>query len=130
MVNISRRQLAKYAVNELINGRSRAALSSRLAAALLTSRRQKEVDLLLFDIDKEFEGQGLLTRARVTTTSPLTAELKHSLTSQLKELTGANEVTLQEQLDKSLMGGFRVDTPTRSWDKTLLRALRQLKETV
>jgi F0F1-type ATP synthase delta subunit len=129
MASFSRRQLAKYAVDEMINGKSAASLASRLAATLIASHRQKEVDLLLSDIDQELEERDLLVRARVTSAYPLSAELKRQLTAQLKKMTEAKDVALQEQIDNSVIGGFRVDTATHSWDKTLMRALRQLKET-
>lgn len=129
MVNFSRRQLAKYAVDEIINGKSAATIAPSLAAALLASRRQKQVDLLLSDIDQEFEERGFLVRARVTTAYPLPSELRIELDSQLKKAIKVKSVILHDQIDKSVIGGLRIDTATRSWDKTLLRALRQLKET-
>ena len=130
MTGYSRRQLAQYAVNELVSNRSIADLSAHLAAALAASGRQKEIELLLADIDQELEQRGLLARAQLTSAYPLSSKLKQEIQVRLKKVTGVKEVVLQEQIDKSTIGGFKVETASRSWDKTVRRTLAGLKENV
>ncbi|MEX0881509.1 MAG: F0F1 ATP synthase subunit delta [Candidatus Saccharimonadales bacterium] len=128
MISFSRRRLAKYAVDELSNNRPISVVSTRLAAALTASNRQKEVDLLLSDISQELEERGLLAIASLTSASPLSEKFKHELTLQLKKLTGVKEIILQEEVDKDLIGGLKVETASRTWDKTLKRELSKIKE--
>lgn len=128
MINFSRRQLAQYAVDEMIAKRPVGDLSAHLAAALLASGRKKEIDLLLADINQELEERGLLANANLISAYPLSEELRHELISQLKKMTNVNEVVLREQVDKTVIGGVKIETAGRSWDKTLLRALAKLKE--
>ena len=130
MINFSRRQLAKYTVDEISNNRPFASLSVRLAAVLILSGRQKEVDLLLDDIDRELEDRGILVRARVTTVHPLSEKLSHELTVQLKKLAGVEKVVLISQLDKGVLGGFKVETANHAWDKTIKRRLSDVREAV
>ena len=128
MSGFSRRQLAKYAVDEIIAKRPASELSAHLAAALAAGGRQKEVELLLSDIDQELEERGLVANARLTSAYPLSSKLKQELSARLKKMAGVKDVIMQEQVDKSAIGGFRVETASRSWDKTFARTLAKLKE--
>jgi F-type H+-transporting ATPase subunit delta len=128
MTNFSRRQLARYAVDELAAKTSLSKLSKKLAAALLTGRRSKEADLLIADIEHELEERGYQTNALATSAHPLTPKLKKELAARLKKLTGTKEVVLQEQVDKDVIGGVRVETSGRSWDTTIKKRLNDIRE--
>lgn len=130
MINFSRRQLAKYAADQMLANQPIADLSAYLAAALTASGMQKEVELLLSDIDQELEVRGLLAIARIKSAYPLSAELKRDLESQLKKMTGSKEVVLREQIDKNIIGGIKVETAVHSWDRTVNGRLNTIKEAV
>lgn len=130
MTGFSRRQLARYAVDELLAKCQTAALAKRLAAALAASGRAKEIDLLLSDIDKELEDRGLVARTRLTSARPLSANLRNELIAKLKKTLAIKEITLEQQLDKTVIGGLKIETANHSWDKTTKRLLMQLKEKV
>jgi F-type H+-transporting ATPase subunit delta len=128
MINFSRRQLARYAVDELAAKTSASKLSKKLAAALLASHRSKEADLLMADIEHELEQRGYQTNALATSAHPLTLKLRKELTARLKKLTGAKDVVLQEQLDADVIGGVRVEASDRSWDMTIKKRLNDIRE--
>ncbi|HEY5549971.1 MAG TPA: F0F1 ATP synthase subunit delta [Candidatus Saccharimonadales bacterium] len=128
MISLSRRRLAQYAVDEILAELPAADLSARLAAALIATNRRNEIDLLLSDIDQELEERRLLVRAHLTSAYWLSEKLKHELMTQLKKMTQTQEVVLREEVDKSVIGGIRVETATRSWDMTIRRTLNKLKE--
>lgn len=128
MSGFSRRQLADYAVNEIVAKHPVADLSAHLAAALVNNGWQKEVELLLLDIDQELEERGLLARVRLISTYVLSEKLKTELASKLKKMAGVKEVILLEEIDKTVIGGIKIETATRSWDRTIIRTLTQLKE--
>ena len=128
MINFSRRQLARYAVDELAAKTPVRKLSARLAAALLVSRRHKEADLLVADIERELEERGYIARALTSSAHPLSLQLKRELAAKLKKLTGAKQVMLEERLDPALIGGLRIETAGRSWDMTLKKLLNDIRE--
>jgi F0F1-type ATP synthase delta subunit len=130
MINLSRRQLAKYAVDEMLAQRSLKTIAARLSAALRASGRQKEIDLLISDIDHELEERRLLVRAQITSAWPLSLKAKQQLVAQLKKVTSAKEVTIEEITDRNVIGGVKVETANRSWDKTIRRELGQIRETI
>ena len=130
MVKFSRRQLARYAVEEMLAKRPPAALAERLAAATIVSGRQKELELLFADINQGLEDRGWLARARLTTAYPLSKKLRQEIASHLKKLTGVEKVNLVSQLDKNVIGGFKIETANHAWDKTIRRQLSDIKGTV
>ena len=127
MATMSRRSLAVYAAKQLDSGQPPAKLAKQLAAALIVSGHQHETDLLLDDISYELERRGLLASVKVVTATELTAELRKNLARQLKALTGAKQVALAPYVDKAVIGGLRLNTATRSWDKTIARKLAEIK---
>ncbi len=131
MINFSRRQLAKYAVDELLNGRlSVPQIAKHLAAVLAAEKKQKEVDFLLADIDSELEQRGLMAKAKVTSAHQLSGALINELKAEVKKSVGVNEVVMDHVIDEDLIGGFKVETSTRSWDKSLKQSLRDVREAV
>ncbi|HSX17968.1 MAG TPA: F0F1 ATP synthase subunit delta [Candidatus Saccharimonadales bacterium] len=130
MISFSRRQLAAYAVEQMIKGRPMAALARELAAGLIVLGRHKELELILADIDQELEDRDLLAQVRVTSAYPLSDKLKTELTSQIKKLTNVKNVDLTHRLDKEVLGGIKIETANHTWDKTLRKTLTDIKESV
>jgi len=127
MAAFSRRSLANYAVEQLLANQSPAQLSKYLAAALIASKRQDQADLLLADINQELESRGRLANATVTSATKLSAELRKSLSSQVKKAAKVDQVSLNEQIDPSVIGGIRIETANHTWDKTVARKLSEIK---
>lgn len=128
MNKLSRRAIANYTADQLVAGVSAHALARRLAAVLTESGLTNQLEFLLGDIASELESRGQLAVGRVTTIHPLTEELGAALKAQIKTATKVREVLLEEQIDKSVIGGIRVETASRVWDDTLSRKLNRLKE--
>lgn len=128
MISFSRRQLARYAVEEMMAGKRLSVLTENLAAALIASGRRKEVELLLSDIDQELEDRGLVARAHITSARQLSAELQHELSAKIKKMAGVKDVVITHDIDEKVLGGFRVETANHSWDKTVARQLTAIKE--
>ncbi len=128
MSKLSRRSLAKYAADQLTNGSSVEETAKKLAAALVENGQQANLDYLMSDIAAELESRGQLAVSQVTSARPLSAELRQQLIAKLKQSTGVEAVLLEEQVDKQLVGGLRVETAGKVWDSSLRRKLQQLKE--
>jgi len=130
MSKVSRRSMAQYAANQLISGKKVVDIAKRLASLLVESGRAGELEFLLGDIKWELERRGELAAASVTTAKPLTEILEAELKAQIKKALGTKEVQLEGKLDKSTLGGIRIETASRVWDSTVDRQLRDLREAV
>jgi F-type H+-transporting ATPase subunit delta len=128
MSKVSRRALARFAVDELLAGKSAQAVAKQLAATLIEDSRASEVELLSGDIAWELERRGELTIGRVTSATPLSQELARELASQLKKATNSKEVMLEQQIDKTVIGGVRIETSARVWDDTVAHKLTRIRE--
>lgn len=127
MTSFSRRELANFAVEEILAGKSTADLAKSLAAALLVSKKQKQWQLLLSDIDQQLEDRGLLGKARVTSAHKLSNKLQTELETKLKKSVDLKDVVIIEEIDKSVIGGLKVETANHSWDNTIIRQLNDFK---
>jgi F0F1-type ATP synthase delta subunit len=125
---ISRRSLARYGTDQLLAGAPLDQVAKQLAAALLQSKRDKQVDLLISDIAGELEDRGKLASATVTSATPLTDHLKTELIKFIKSSTQVEHTALNEKVDKSVLGGVQIETARHSWDKTAKRALMDIRE--
>lgn len=125
---MTRRALARYAVEALIAGQPITKVAKHLAAALIEAGREKEAGLLLNDINWELEDRGQLAQAKVTSATPLADQLVKELRAKIKAATKVNNVSIESEVDKSVIGGLKVETATRLWDQTVKRKLADLRE--
>ncbi len=91
---------------------------------------QKQRESFLPAIAKQFQIQYNINKgiesAYVTTTFPLTDDLRASFTNVVKEITG-KKVELTEKVDESILGGFVLKIGDRQIDDSLSGKLRELK---
>lgn len=127
MINLSRRQLANFAVEQLISGHSPQKVSRQLAAVLAATNKRKEAELLLNDIAQELESRGLIASAKVTTANPLPAGLRTELIAQIEKAAKVRRAVIDEEVNKDVIGGFKVETANHTWDKTITRRLADIK---
>jgi F0F1-type ATP synthase delta subunit len=128
MTHISRRQLAEYAANELLAGISSEKIARQLGAVLAETKRAHEAELLVRDIAWELERRGKVASANVTSATPLSELLRAELEKFIKVSAEVDEVNLQENIDKSVIGGLKIETAVHSWDKTIATKLRNIRE--
>jgi F0F1-type ATP synthase delta subunit len=125
---LSRRQLAQYAADELMAGVSTEKIARQLAAVLANSKRAHESELLARDIAWELERRGKIASANITSVTPLSESLRNNLAIFIKDAAKVDEVNLQETIDKSVLGGVKIETAIHSWDKTVATKLRNIRE--
>lgn len=128
MTNLSRRKLARYGAEQLIENKSVRSVAKELAAILVQSRRANQAELLVFDINWELERRGMVANARVTTATALSEGLRKQIASHVKRAAKVERVALDERIDKSVIAGFRIDTAIHGWDKTLKHELTDIQE--
>jgi len=128
MNKVSRRELARWATDRLIAGDDAGDVAKHLAAVLVESKRASEANFLVSDIEWELESRQALATARVTSATPLSAQLQTALAEQIKRITKTGEVIIDNQIDKKVIGGVRVETASHVWDNTVSRKLSELRE--
>jgi F0F1-type ATP synthase delta subunit len=101
---LSRRQLAEYASDQILAGQPIEKISARLAAVLCETKRTKEAELLARDIAYELETRGKVANANITSASNISDELRDQIIKFIKETAKVDKVTLDENVDKSVLG--------------------------
>ena len=100
-------------------------MTKKLAAYLIDTKRTRELSLFVRDIEAALADRGVLL-ADVDSSFELSAETKNTIATYLKHTTGAKDVHLRPNVDESLLGGVRIETPDQRLDNTLRHRLDQL----
>ncbi|MFD2034143.1 ATP synthase F1 subunit delta [Belliella marina] len=92
--------------------------------------RKNRADLLV-DIAREFQKQYNLHKgiqvADLTTTFPITDELRSKFVSVVKEISGLDKIELVEKIDTDIIGGFVLKVNDRQLDESLSSKLKALR---
>lgn len=120
---ISRRKIAAYYADELLAGRD---ITNALAAYLVDSRRTREAELIVRDIEMALAERGVLV-ADVASCRTLSPQAKAAVQAYLTQVTSASQVQLRESVDSTLLGGVRIAAAGRELDATLRNRLNLLK---
>lgn len=119
---LSRRKLAAYAAEKMLAGTPKKAILKELAAYLVDTKRTREMELLVRDIEDTLASRGVVV-ANVATAHPLSAGMK----SEINKLIGAKNVQLREAVDPTVLGGVRIELPGKRFDGTMRHKLNALK---
>ena len=123
-----RRKLARYAAERLLAGD--ATVIDELAALIISERREREIDLLVQDIEAELAEHGTIV-ATVESARALDLATKDEIKNLLSSKTNASDqdvkVLLRESIDQALIGGFKLRTPTATLDATIAKKLNDLR---
>ena len=116
----SRRKLTEHVADRLVSGD--ASVIRELAALIVVEKRERELDLIVSDIETKLAERGILI-ATVETAMPLTDKIRH----EIAEMLDYSEVKLREAVKPELIGGLRVRTPNAMMDRTVTQKLHLLK---
>jgi F0F1-type ATP synthase delta subunit len=122
---ISRRKLALFVADAVESRHTLGSVLRDVAAYLVDTKRTREAELLVRAIEDELAQRGIVV-AHVVTARPLERELEQAI----KELIDARELHLDSEIDESVIGGVRIETPGKLLDATIkhkLLALHQAK---
>ncbi|MBI5906658.1 F0F1 ATP synthase subunit delta [Candidatus Saccharibacteria bacterium] len=128
MIAASRRSLARYGANQLLEGVKMPLVAEKLAAALVISERQASAPLLVADIMRELEDRGVVARADLASANALSARLHKQISDYLKQAVKVDDVILNQQIDPALIGGVRIETANRSWDLTVAKKIDDMRK--
>ncbi|MDB5165498.1 MAG: synthase delta subunit [Candidatus Saccharibacteria bacterium] len=126
MTKISRRKLAQHAASRLASGDKAGDVMRELGAYLIESRRQRELELIVRDIETALLGKGIAI-ANTTSARTLSETAKRDITDMIKaNYSGVSQVLLREQIDPSVIGGVKIELPDRQLDATVRTKLEKL----
>lgn len=121
-VRLSRRKIAAYFADELADGHD---VTKSLAAYLVETKRTREYELIVRDIESALAQRGTLV-ADVASSRELAADTKRTITEYLQQKSGVKSVEIRSHVDPYLLGGVRIETPGQRIDTTLRHRLNQL----
>lgn len=125
---VSRRKLAKYAAEQIMAGND--TIMEEIASLLVHEKRQREIELLVRDVEAELAEHGEIV-ASVESARKFDVDTKREIEKYLMSAVGANnnksKVTLKESIDPTLIGGFKLRTPTATLDATIAKKLNDLR---
>ena len=125
---VSRRKLAKYAAEQIIAGND--TIMEEIASLLVYEKRQREIELLVRDVEAELAEHGEIV-ASVESARKLDVDTKREIEKYLMSAVGANnnksKVMLKESINTTLIGGFKLRTPTATLDVTIAKKLNDLR---
>lgn len=125
-MKLSRRKLSEYVADRLAKGDSVKGVMKELAAHLVDTRRTREAELIIRDIEARLLKQGVAL-VTVTSARALTFEAKQLIETLVKtEQSSLTKVVLREQIDESVIGGVRIELPGRLADFTIKAKLDKL----
>jgi len=125
---VSRRKLAKYAAEQIMAGND--TIMEEIASLLVYEKRQREIELLVRDVESELAEHGEIV-ASVESARKLDVDTKREiekyLMSAVDTKSNKSKVTLKESIDPTLIGGFKLRTPTATLDATIAKKLNDLR---
>jgi len=117
--------LASKIAPMLLESSNREALVKQLAAYLVEEGRVAELELLMNDVALELERLGY-SDVQLVSAHAVSSSVKQELVQIIKEQTGAKEVSLNETIDQSLIGGIIATTPSTEIDLSVRSKLKTL----
>ena len=125
-MKLSRRKLSEHVAGRLLRGDGTKVVLKELAAYLLETRRTRELELIVRDIEARMFDSGT---ALVTATSAreLSSEAKQAVEELVRSARpNVKSVILREQIDESVIGGVRIELPGGIADMTVKAKLDKL----
>ncbi len=122
---LSRRKVTEYIADQLIAGTRHDDVIRQLAAYLIDTRRTNELELIVRDIEYALSERGVVL-AHVTSAFDLTETTKAAVRDMIANHTNAETIYQKQLVDPDVIGGIRIDIPSRSFDSTIAHRLNTL----
>ncbi len=125
MSNVSRRQVARWAADQIASGAKTRKVAQYLAAYLHDSQATRQTDLLIADIERVLDQDHGHSAVHIASMFELNAELKKQIVKKLG--IGNSGIEISETIDSELLGGVVVSSAGKQYDGSLKTSLKQLK---
>ena len=127
MQKLSRRRLAHYTAEQLIDGSDRKQLVKQVAAYLVEHKMDKQLELFMHDVSAILARDHGTVLAEVISARELSAGLQSAIRDFVSKAESAKTVELVSHIDDSLIGGVIIRTPRGEFDSSIQSQLKQLK---
>lgn len=121
---ISQRRLAAYIAGQLLANGDKKRVVNELAAYLIETGRVRDLNQVMAAIEEALASRGVVV-AKVTTARPLSPEMKKAITKRFTPPDA--RLHIREQIDPSVIGGFKIELPGSQFDGTVIHKLTTLK---
>lgn len=126
MKKVSRRELARTATRQLLEGKDPKQVMLELAAYLIDHKATNQADMVLSDIAIALQEETGHVSAEVQAAFALGSESRQKVEEYIKAATNAKSVEMTVVEDKALMGGVVLKTPGHEYDASVRRKLNLL----
>lgn len=125
-IRLSRRKIANYYAQALLDGTNGQKLALQLAAYLIESGRTKELVSIISDIEYQLSLSGVVL-ANITSAHELSSLTRAAVVDLIKKTTNATNIQLKEYIDTNVLGGVKLEFTGFELDTTIARRLTKLK---
>ncbi len=125
-LRLTRRQVARYAAQELVSGADTTKLVKQLAEWLKETKSLRSSGLLVEDIKYFLAHDHDTLYAQVTTAHEVSQKLLDDVTALLSR-EGYATVVVDQTKDESLLGGLIVRTSDKELDASVARGIKHIK---
>lgn len=122
MARASKSDIAR-AILQLSKVHSGQKLAREIAAYITSERRTNELEAIIREVRRLREQQDGIVEVDITTAFPATDKIKRQIT----DIVGTKNVVINEVIDKSVIGGVRMETSDTYLDLTVRNRLERLK---
>lgn len=98
-----------------------------LAALLIENKKTTDVVLLIEEIRAELARVNSHISAVVQSATPLSDDFQKQIMGIIKKMTNAESVSIDNELEPELLGGFVIKAPELEYDASVRGKLAQLK---
>lgn len=119
-IRLSRRKLATYTAKQLVDGDEQ--VLDQVASLLVEDGREREVGLLVKDIEDQLANFGLMI-----VTVETVSEIDEATRRSIEELFPDSKVVIRQIINPDLIAGCRILTPSQMMDQTVARKLNDLR---
>lgn len=129
---LTRSKTAKYLASKLATGnkQERQKAVNEVASWLVSTKRTREIKFLEQDTAKFLADDKSYVFAKITTARELSDSQKQDIASKIKNKFSARELEPVFSVDKSLIGGIKIEVPDGILDNSVKRRLINLIENI
>lgn len=103
-------------------------LSTVFIKLLTSKKREYNIPEIIISFIDQYNSLNGIHRAKITTATPLSEDLKNQFIAKIKTSASINNVELETSVNDSIIGGFILEMEGRLVDSSILRDLRDIQK--
>jgi F-type H+-transporting ATPase subunit delta len=117
----------KFNILKALLGKSANAITISFLDLVTRKKRSNVLIATAKEFLRQYNDYKGIQVAEITTTLPLTGDLRKQIIETVKEISGFDKVELVEKIDKELIAGFVLKVNDKLWDDSISGKLRKLR---